>query len=162
MSFGLEQIRGKRLSELAIQLDEARAKSINLKEVFVKFRDRFYKEVETNWEYRGTLMGKRWVKLSPKYAKWKRKKVGNAQANLILTGRLKKAATGKSEDSIKEITNKYLNLGIKNIPYARVHQWGFQAIPQRPYFLMKQGGINARLIKFFQEQLVEHLGLEKK
>jgi len=157
MTIKLEQIRLQRLNELRIHLSKALEKSSDLSPVFNNFKDRFYQVIEQNWGMSGTMFGLRWKELSPKYKQWKIKHYGNGKANLILTGRLKAAATGKSNESNVKIEKLKMRIGINNIPYAQIHQeggWTGRAnMPQRPYFFMKDGTIHPRLERFLKEEL---------
>lgn len=164
MTIRLEQIRLERINELKIYLDKAKENSSDLSEVFINFKNRFFEVIEQNWGMRGTMFGSKWKPLSEKYKRWKMKHYGNGGANLILTGRLKSAATGKSNESNVKIEKTKMFIGINGISYARIHQeggWTGRAnMPQRPYFFMKDGTIHPRLERFLKEELDKYF--EKK
>lgn len=100
------------------------------------------------WATEGQQISGKWTRLSDKWIKRRLPK-----PMLEQSGRLRKAVKLISGDSVVETTKNTVKMGIVNIPYARVHQWGYKAIPQRAYFVTKEDQIPFRLIGFYMEFL---------
>jgi len=128
----------------------------DLKPIFTKFETYYQKFIGEKWELKGAPFGKKWKGLTPQYKTWKRKQIGKASANLILTGRLKRAATGGSE-WISKKTGSTFEFGVK-VPYADAHQRGdpSKKLPQRPFFLMKNNkDLPLRAVGFLLNSIAE-------
>ena len=65
----------------------------------------------------------RWKPLSPEYAKWKQRHYPG-QKMLVREGTLKAAATGKSGHSVIRKGPNWFEYGVKDIPYAAIHELG--------------------------------------
>jgi phage gpG-like protein len=122
----------------------------DLRPIWKKFIPEYQNLIKINFESRGKIMNRgAW----PKYwanstasdkeiraAKYRKKK--GSKPMLVLTGRLKSAATGGPGWNEK-LDKKYLKMWINDstIPYARVHQFGYprRKIASRPYFFDKDG-----------------------
>lgn len=105
---------------------------------------------------------KRWVKLSPKYFAWKNRRYPGRPL-LVLNGHLRNAVTKEYSQYQYHRKNKTLaEIGTKELPYARVHQFGFFGsqigrrvtinIPARPY--VQTENYSRDLEKRFQKVLV--------
>jgi hypothetical protein len=121
-------IRIKRYDEIVKYLSEMGARGVDLSNVFKAFVPKYQNIVNKDWELQGKQMGKRWKGLSPLYKKWKlymyRKGLSaSKKADLIIDGKLKKAATG-GLGWFQEIGKAMLKMGIKGIPHANIHQEG--------------------------------------
>lgn len=99
-----------------------------------------FQNSRVGWIYAGrTVDGVRMAKLSPKYKKAKEKKYGT-QPILIASGDLIKAIRGGSGWE-QVIEPKSLEMGI-DLDYASYHQDGTAKMPQRNYFLTRDGTLN--------------------
>lgn len=80
----------------------------------------------------GGSSGPKWRALSPRYKAWK-DRVAPGQPILVLTGRLREAATGGA-GAIRRQDKTSMELGIDGrvVPYARYHQTGGPRLPRRP------------------------------
>jgi len=117
--------------------------------------------IASNFNTLGQLFGNgKWEALrSSKYKKWKEKKGRLGIANLQLEGNLRTAAVG-GKNSYTEIDKDEMIIGIKNIEYANVHQFGYKNIPARPYLfrndkntLSKKGMV--KLIEIANKELLK-------
>lgn len=70
-----------------------------------------------------------WVPLSSKYASWKQSNAPG-QGLLVLSGDLRKAATGKS-GAVVQKSEHQLAIGFQRAGYWRYHQTGTSRMPQR-------------------------------
>ena len=141
-------IRIERYQETLNLIDTATKRLKDLSPAWREIADYLHKEVITkSWDTYGSIMGKRWPALSPKYRAWKDKNYPGRHM-LVLTGDMKTAATGGS-GSVLDIKPKEMVIGIDTdyIPYARVHQYGYKKIPQRPYFFSADGTLPGRAIQ---------------
>jgi len=108
----------------------------DLQPIFNDFEKYYQKKIGDNWDMKGTPYGLKWEGLTPNYKAYKKKRLGHASADLILTGALKTAATGGA-GWISNKTGTSFEFGV-DIPYAKDHQYGLPLnnLPQRPFFLM--------------------------
>lgn len=98
----------------------------------------------------------RWGQLSKKYAKWKMKNYGKRIANLVLTGRLHDAVNG-GPGWFATIGKNEAEWGIRGIPYAAAHQFGYKKMPARPYFVTSDGNMPKAVINYMVSRIGEHL-----
>lgn len=92
------------------------------------------------WIYAGrTVDGKKFAPLSPRYAITKNLLYGN-QPILIASGKMINAIRGH-QGWKQRITKDNLFMEI-DLPYASYHQDGTSKMPQRNYFLTKNGTLN--------------------
>lgn len=133
---------------------ERLARRVNdMRPIWKDFLKEYKQIIAQNFEARGAIMnGQRW----PVYwqdsnapdkeyrAAYYRRKKGS-RPMLRLTDRLYNAATGGAGwyDKIKK---KSVELGIKNVKYSKVHQYGYKKrnIAQRPYLFAKENTLPAR------------------
>ena len=115
--------------------------------------------VEKTFTTNGQAMtGRRWVAYSPAYKKRKRKLGGRLGQMLVLSGRLKEAATGGDGFSSK-INKDRMTMTISGIPYASAHQFGFKgrSLPARAYFFKGKGDLPARAYAYLYKATENHL-----
>ena len=115
--------------------------------------------MEKTFATNGAAMnGSRWAAYSPAYKKRKRKLGGRLGKMLVLSGRLKEAATGGAGFSSKVSKDK-MTMTISEIPYAGVHQFGFEKrnIPQRAYFFTAKEDLPARAYAYLYKATENHL-----
>lgn len=91
------------------------------------------------------LHGAKWQALSDNYREWKEENYGDLPI-LYLTGKLSQAVRGVGTNSYVEKNKQSMRLGLSDIPYWAVHNWGSepgkkQNIPQRQYAGIKKDDI---------------------
>lgn len=93
-------------------------------------------------------IGRKWKRLTPDYNRWKKENYSGSSTILTLTGRLRKAATGKSKEYFSKKTAKTFSYGIRGIPYAQIHAKGgtirrhFVAPKRAKVLHWKQNGVD--------------------
>jgi phage gpG-like protein len=115
--------------------------------------------VEKTFATNGQAMtGKTWPKYSPAYKKRKRKLGGQLGKMLVLSGRLKEAATGGAGFASK-IEKQKMTMTLSGLPYIRVHQFGFKGknIPTRSYFFKGKNDLPARAYAYLYKATENHL-----
>jgi hypothetical protein len=141
---------------------------VRLQQNFIKFSDMIkdmspafklfipeFQKSRVGWIYAGRdVDGKRFTPLSKKYAVRKKMLYGS-QPILIASGKLINAVRG-NEGWKQKITKDSLSMEI-DLPYASYHQDGTNRMPQRAYFLTKQGTLNkmdyAQLLQAMEGQI---------
>lgn len=127
-----------RYNEALNKLEKMKAKGISLLPVLENTVEAFKINMRADFRARQTPDDPptRWTSLSKKYAKWKFKKFGRRVADLVLTGRLKRAVDG-GLGWYQMINNNKAEFGIVGIPYASAHQYGYlpHKLSSRRYFL---------------------------
>ncbi len=133
------------------QLEFLKSQGINFAPLFEDTLDVFKKNMRAEFKARQTpdTIPQRWTALSPKYAKWKFKHYGRRVANLILTGRLKRAVDGGA-GWYQTVQPMRAEFGIVGIPYASVHQYGSikKNIPERRYFLTEGNRLPSIVVNY--------------
>jgi phage gpG-like protein len=138
---------------LTSAIEKATEKIKDLSPFFKKYLSLYQTDLANNWELEGPLMGKKWKALNPNYKKWKLMH-GYPENKLIKTGALyQDIVEGKG---INVITKDNMEYGTK-LPYAPVHQYGFKAIPARPYLFTIKGDFPTRSKQAFKNMLTEYI-----
>jgi len=129
--------------------------------------NKFYKVYTSNFikkqfESEGSyFLGYKWKPLSEKYKKWKVKHYPGLPI-LQLKRNLIKAAMGiDKKHSFVEINSKKLIFGIKNIPYAKIHQYGNKQegakVPARPYLFIPGGLLPFKALTYLKDELISYI-----
>lgn len=122
---------------------------------FLKWQTKEY--ADGVWDTRGKALGQGWENYrSAAYVK----KKGRKTANLILTGRLRDAAKGKS-GWIQKIDKKTFAFGISDsIEYAAIHQYGKESrnMAQRSYLFSRDDDLSPRQWVTLLQMTEEYLG----
>lgn len=142
------QLKLKGFQEAILKLRKMAENGENTTPIYTDFLESFKDYIKNNWRKAGSPFGIPNMRLSPKYKKLKTSKGGSGKADLILTGKLKNAATG-GDGWFQKISKKSFEWGIDNVkfPYAKVHQTGSSKMPQRPYFALKDGSLPGVLVE---------------
>jgi phage gpG-like protein len=145
-------VKIKNLKRAQRQMGDMAEAGKDVRPIWEDFLDAFKVYVDQKWSEQGHNWGKRWKGLSDNYKKWKRVNYGTAKANLQLTGKLRRAATGSKVDGwFQEIKQTSARWGIRGIPYASIHQFGGKTgkatMPQRPYFMDIDGLLPGELLQ---------------
>ena len=115
----------------------------------------YFQDSREKWIMAGrTVDGKKFAPLSPAYKARKIKKWGR-KAILVASGKMLGALTGGPGWSHK-ISKKTLDIEL-NIHYASYHQDGTSKMPQRNFFMTKEGTLNkldyAQLLQLVEGEL---------
>jgi phage gpG-like protein len=104
------------------------------------------------------MTGKTWPKYSKAYKIRKRKLGGQLGKMLVLSGKLKDAATGGTGFSSK-IEKQKMTMTLSGLPYIRVHQLGFKDrnIPARAYFFKDKNDLPPRAYAYLYKATENHL-----
>ncbi len=143
----LIEIKQKNFDKAIKKLDLLRKRGLDTKPVLEKFLEDMKESIGNNYSAQGAPFGGRWQGLSAKYKTWKRKHYGSGKADLVLTGKLRRAATGdKSAGWYDKINKNFVEWGIQGIEYAQYHQFGTSKMPQRVFFLPKDNQLPGRVV----------------
>src|SRR5688572_27694546 len=100
----------------------------NRRRVLLAMAREFERVSRANFGPRGLNRPSRWAKLSANYARWKGKKYGRTDADLILTGKLQSSIRSECKnDNYSEV-----HAG-EGLAYAEAHQRGLGNMPRRPF-----------------------------
>jgi hypothetical protein len=126
----------------------------DISKAFEKFVP-YFQESREGWLLAGrTVDGKRFAPLSPLYAARKLRKYG-PKPILVASGKMLAALKGGPGWSHK-ISAKELQIDL-DIPYASYHQDGTSKMPQRNFFMTKEGTLNkldyAQLLQLIEGQM---------
>lgn len=117
--------------------------------------------IAETFDTEGTSGGQAWQPLTPRYAAWKRRKVGNKPIE-ELSGALRASLTRKNaRGSVETYTATELTLG-SSLRYARVQHTGNRRLPARPLLRLTESD-KRRMVKAVQTLLiqeVEHGGVQ--
>lgn len=125
-----------------------------------RFAPQFFADVTENFETEGQPVGG-WAPLSPGYAAWKAKKVGD-QPILVRTGRLKDAFNpAGSPDQVLEVTADTVMMGTR-LPYAAAHHFGNPAanLPQRRILWLRSSEVYGKLAQRWVGEQARASGLK--
>lgn len=168
------QLKLKGFQEAILKLRKMAENGENTTPIYTDFLESFKDYIRDNWRKAGSPFGNEHMTLTEKYRKIKLRKGKTGKADLILTGKLKNAATG-GDGWYQKIRKKSFEWGINKtvIPYAAIHQFGYKrrikevrkyeskvkkntlisrAIyeggwPPRPYFALKNGSLPGVLVE---------------
>lgn len=159
------QFKEKGFNESLRKLSKLAQNGKDITPIFNDFLDYFKKYIDDNWRKEGTPFGNPNKKLSPKY-KLKKVMMGKADwADLQLSGKLKRAATG-GDGWYQKVSSKQLEWGIDNtiVPYAMIHQYsgwtgrGHKSfMKQRPFWALKDGSMPGMVYQRFQQIIRFHM-----
>lgn len=136
-----------RLQDLAKNIED-------MTPVWNRFEKYYLKKVkDSGFGGRGAFLGEKWPKYTKKYLKWKKKKYPG-KGMLVLTGKLKNAATGGNDYESKK-SKKQLTMKIHNIPYANKMHY------QRPYWLQRNEQLPKRAILWLLAEIKKTIGINK-
>jgi len=126
----------------------------DISKAFEKFVP-YFQESREAWIMSGrTVDGKKFAPLSPSYKARKIKKWGRKPI-LVASGRMLGALTGGPGWKHK-ISKKELRIDL-DIPYASYHQEGTPKMPQRNFFMTKEGTLNkldyAQLLQLIEGEM---------
>lgn len=153
------QVKIEGLKRAQRQMSQMSEAGKDVRPIWEGFLEAFKVYIDEKWSEQGRPFGKRWqgYKKNPdtgvsRYAQWKRQVTGSGRVDLILTGRLKRAATGSRADGyFQELKQVSASWGIRGIPYAAIHQFGGNTgranMPQRPYFMTTDGLLPGELMQ---------------
>ena len=152
------QVRGFENALAKLQQMQEACKDIS--PVFIETLGEFTRQQRARFDARMTPDDppSRWGKLNKKYAKWKYEKVGKRIANLVLSGRLRDAVFG-GPGWFAEIGQTTAEWGIKGIPYAAAHQFGYSPrnLPARPFFVTSDGNMPKAVVNYMVSKLSEYI-----
>ena len=123
----------------------------------------FYKVYTNNFVRKqflteGSFLGYKWKPLTLKYAIWKKRKVGN-KTILRFSDKMFNAVTGTDKSTSYYVINpKKLEFGIRNIPYAKFHQYGTVHMPKRE-FLFIDNKIPFKALLFLRDECKKYVSV---
>jgi phage gpG-like protein len=113
-----------------------------------------------NFSKEGALTNyQKWKPLTPRYAEWKKKKVG-AKPILEFSGILK----SNTINFLWKGTKRNLKIEVAgNLPYTRAHQWGVKKrdLPARPYFVDRESRLPRSAIAQLMKDMAKYVMREK-
>lgn len=120
--------------------------------VYRQLADWFAGSQKKRFEREGAFAGTKWAPLSPTYAAWKKKQVGNKPI-LQFSGDLMKSLTQRPL-GVEVITKDHLIVGT-DVPYAFLHQYGSGPVPARPPLIQATGQQKREIRRIVQAWLVK-------
>jgi len=172
------QIQEKGLRAAVERLKQLREAAADMTPVFENVLVYFKNITRGNFDARLSpdAIPVRWAKLSKKYSDWKYRYLHNimprglnqkrsktkiwykSKADLVLSGNLKNAVYGGAGWE-EEITPTEMSFGIRGIPYAAAHQFGYpkRNLPARPYMLTKEGNLPKPVMNYLVDQIIDYL-----
>lgn len=126
----------------------------DLEPVWDDVRDTLWEIEAEQFESEGAAGGKRWQELSARYKVQKINRYGQKPI-LEASGRLKRAMTSKTSDTIYQKSRDAMYLGT-SLKYARYHQDGGKNLPQREVIKLSDSQ-KTKLQKGFQRGLIREL-----
>lgn len=127
----------------------------DLSNIWPDMRDEVWRIEDEQFDSEGAAgQSGRWKPLSERYRARKAKKYGR-RGILVRTGRLKRAMTGKTADTVYQTSPSEMVLGT-NLRYALFHQRGSGKLPKREIYSFSDTQ-KRRLQKTIQKGLVREL-----
>lgn len=154
------EVKEKGFQEALARLRYMHESGLNLVPVWEDIIDEHSRTIQAGFDARQSpdTPPDRWTKLSKKYSAWKFRHYGVRVANLVLNGRLRKAVR-RGPGWFQKVVQTGAEWGIKGIDYAAVHEDGSvkKNIPQRNYFLKKDGTLPSRVVTYMVTAIEKHL-----
>lgn len=141
-------------TRIKVQLRRFSSAASDMRPGFERIADWFADEERRLFDSEGSAYPPGWPALSPRYADWKRRRVGNKPI-LEFTGRLRRSLTRRPFGQ-EFISRDTLTVGT-DVPYARYHQRGTGRLPRRPPLIKQNRAVKTRLTKMLQEHLLSEM-----
>lgn len=116
--------------DLILRLAGIRSRALDLRPAWPSVADAFADQEQRVFATQGAYPGPSWAPLDPQYAAWKAAN-GFSPRILVRTGRLRDSVTVRPL-AVEDFHEQYADLGT-DVPYARYHQDGTGAMPQRKF-----------------------------